>query len=365
MQVPLLDLKTQYYDIKDEICRAVEKVLDSQAYIMGPPVKELEEKIASYCGTDYAVAVASGTDAILLSLMAAGIGPGDEVITTPFTFFATAGCIHRVGAKPVFVDIEPDTYNIDPEKIEGKITDRTKAILPVHLYGQICDMERIMKIAEKYSLKVIEDCAQAIGAKNGYGKKAGSIGDTGCFSFYPSKNLGACGDGGIITTSNKELYDFMVILRNHGSNPKYYHKYVGTNSRLDTIQAAILLVKLKYLDQWTDGRRKNASYYDRGFSGTSVIFPQVKEGNYHIYHQYVVRVRNRDDLFNYLKENNTGCDIYYPVPLHLQECFASLGYREGDLPVSEKAAKEVIAIPIYPELTHEQQDYVVDKIVNF
>jgi len=364
MRIPLLDLKAEYMEIKDELKKAVDRVFESQQFIMGPEVKELERKIADYSGTEYAVAVASGTDAILLSLMAIGINPGDEVITTPYTFFATGGCIDRLGAVPVFVDINPETYNIDPEKIEKKITPKTKAIIPVHLYGQMCHMDRIMDIAKKHNLRVIEDAAQSIGATYKK-KKSGSIGDTGCFSFYPSKNLGACGDGGMIVTNNKEIFEVLDILRNHGAKPKYYHSIVGCNSRLDTIQAAALLVKLNYLDKWTEERRKNAYYYNKKFNGSGIICPFEEEWNYSIYNQYIIRVKNRDKVINHLKENNIGFEIYYPVPLHLQECFKKLGYKKGSLINSEIAAEETLALPVYPSLSEEQKDYVANKILEF
>ena len=368
MNVPLLDLKAQYISIKDEVTEAIERVFEHQRFIIGPEVKELEEKIADYCKAKYAVSVSSGTDALLAALMAAGIKPGDEVITTTYSFFATAGCIHRVGAIPVFVDIDEKTYNIDIEQIEKKITGKTKAIIPVHLFGQMCNMEPVMKIARNHGLKVIEDSAQSIGAiyqKDKIAYKAGSMGDFGCFSFFPSKNLGACGDGGMIVTQDKELADMLEILRNHGAKPKYYHKIVGGNFRLDTLQAAILLVKLKYLDSWSSGRRRNAKYYNERFSGTAILTPYVEDYNYSIYNQYVIRVRNRDKLLKHLQTNGIGCEIYYPVPLHLQECFSYLGYKKGDLPVSEKIAEETIALPVYTELTKEQKDYVVDKILEF
>ena len=366
MNVPLLDLQAQYSEIEEEILASVTKVFKSKWFIMGPEVKELEKRIAQYCGTKYGIAVASGTDALLLALMAIGVKAGDEVITSPYTFFATAGSIYRLGAVPVFVDIDPRTYNIDPEKIEEKITEKTKAIIPVHLYGQMCHMEPIMDIARRYNLKVIEDAAQSIGAKyckGGVEKKAGSIGDFGCFSFYPSKNLGAAGDGGMIVTNDGELAKMAEILRNHGSEPKYYHKIVGTNSRLDTIQAAVLLIKMKYLDRWSEERRKNAAYYDRAFEGTDVVIPYIEDYNYSIYNQYIIRVKDRDEVFQYLKDKGVGCDIYYPVPLHLQECFKDLGYGKGDLKESEKAAEETLAIPIFSELTSDQMDYVVEKVL--
>jgi dTDP-4-amino-4,6-dideoxygalactose transaminase len=368
MNVPLLDLKAQYISIKDEVMEAIEKVFEHQKFIIGPEVKELEEKIADYCKTKYAISVSSGTDALLASLMAAGIKPGDEVITTTYSFFATAGCIHRLGAIPVFVDIDEKNYNIDTEGIEKKITTKTRAIIPVHLFGQMCNMEPLMKLAGNYNLKIIEDAAQSIGSiyqKDKMSYKAGSIGDFGCFSFFPSKNLGACGDGGMVVTQDKKLSDMLEILRNHGAKPKYYHKIVGGNFRLDTLQAAILLVKLKYLDSWSSGRRRNATYYNERFAGTDIVTPYVEDYNYSIYNQYVIRVKNRDKLLTYLHEHGAGCEIYYPVPLHLQECFSYLGYKKGDLPVAEKAAEETLALPVYTELTKEQKDYVVDRILEF
>ncbi len=368
MNVPLLDLKAQYISIKDEITDAIERVFEHQRFIIGPEVKELEEKVADYCKTKYAVSVSSGTDALLAALMAAGIKPGDEVITTTYSFFATAGCIHRVGAIPVFLDIDEKTCNIDVEQIEKKITGKTKAIIPVHLFGQMCNMEPLMKIARNHDLKVIEDAAQSIGAiyqKDKIAYKAGSMGDFGCFSFFPSKNLGACGDGGMVVTQDEIQAHMLEILRNHGAKPKYYHKIVGGNFRLDTLQAAILLVKLKYLDSWSSGRRRNAKYYNERFAGTAIVTPYVEDCNYSIYNQYVIRVRNRDKLLKHLQANGIGCEIYYPVPLHLQECFSYLGYKKGDLPVAEKIAEETIALPVYTELTKEQKDYVVDKILEF
>ncbi|HPZ07518.1 MAG TPA: DegT/DnrJ/EryC1/StrS family aminotransferase [Candidatus Eremiobacteraeota bacterium] len=364
MFVPLLDLKAQYNLIKDEIKEAIERVFGHQRFILGPEVKELEERISNYCGTKYATGVSSGTDALLLALMSIGIKPGDEIITSTYTFFATGGSIYRLGAIPVFVDIDKKTYNMDPSKIEEKITGKTKALIPVHLFGQMCQMDPIMEIAEKYELKVIEDAAQSIGALY-YKRKAGTMGDMGCFSFFPSKNLGACGDGGMIVTNDRELSERLEILRNHGANPRYYHSTVGGNFRLDTIQAAILLVKLKYLDTWSEGRRKNAEFYNNRFTGTDVITPYVEEYNYSIYNQYVIRVKDRDRLFKYLQSEGIGCEIYYPVPLHIQECFSFLGYKKGDLQVAEQAAEETLAIPVYTELTDEQKDCVIDKILNF
>jgi dTDP-4-amino-4,6-dideoxygalactose transaminase len=361
MNVPLLDLKRQYDSIKAEIDQAVFSVLSHTRFIMGPDVKAFEEKAAEYCGSKFAVGVASGTDALLLSLRACGVGPRDEVITSTFTYFATAGAISRLGATPVYVDIDPDTYNIDPGRIGDRITPRTKAIIPVHLYGQCADMDPIMEIAKKHNLKVVEDAAQAIGAKY-KDKKAGTMGHFGCFSFFPSKNLGAAGDGGMITTDDPETAELLRILRVHGAKPKYYHSLVGYNSRLDTLQAAILSVKLKYLDEWTRRRREHAEVYNKAFEGSDIITPREEDFNYHIYNQYTIAVENRDELREILKEKQIGHEIYYPVALHLQECYRSLGYKEGDLPVAEKKAQEVISLPIYPELMPEEQDYVIQTV---
>jgi len=364
MEVPLLDLKAQYATIKDEILAAISEVLESQRCIGGPKVAELEEKIAAISDCRFAVGASSGTDAILNSLMSLDIGVGDEVITTPFTFFATVGCITRTGAKPVFVDIEPRTFNINPELIESAVTEKTKAIMPVHLFGQMADMDPIMEIANKHSLAVIEDAAQSI-TSTYKGRKAGSIGAAGCFSFFPSKNLGGVGDGGMIVTNDEQYYERILIMRNHGSKPKYYHKYIGGNFRLDPIQAAALLVKLPHLDEWSEARRRNAAYYDQKFSGTVVQTPYISPDCVSIYNQYVIRIPRRDDVMAHLRENKIGCEVYYPVPAHLQECFKYLGYKEGDMPESEKAAKEVIALPVYPELTEKQIEHVVSEIEKF
>ncbi|OHB59830.1 MAG: transcriptional regulator [Planctomycetes bacterium RBG_13_44_8b] len=364
MNVPLLDLKTQYKIIENEVLKAISDVLESQRCIGGPKVTELEQRIAAISDCKYAVGVSSGTDAILNILMSLNIGRDDEVITTPFTFFATAGCIARVGAKPVFVDIDPRTYNINPDLIGKAVTKRAKAIMPVHLFGQMADMDPIMEIAGKYNLTVIEDAAQSISSKY-KGRKAGSIGTAGCFSFFPSKNLGAAGDGGMVVTNDEQLYNRLKIMRDHGQEPKYYHKYVGGNFRLDPIQAAVLLVKLQYLDGWSEARRRNAAFYNKNFAGTVVETPYISPDCVSIYNQYVVRVPKRDKLFAYLREKKIGCEIYYPVPMHLQECFRYLGYKEGDFPESEKAAKEVLAIPIYPELTDQMKAHVVETIVSF
>ena len=364
MNVPLLDLKAQYSTIKDEILDAVSGVLESQICIGGPKVTELEEKIAAVSGCKFAVGVSSGTDAILNSLMSLDIGSGDEVITTQLTFFATVGCIVRAGAKPVFVDIDPETFNINAELIESVVTERTKAVMPVHLFGQMADMDPIMDIANKYNLAVIEDAAQSITStyKN---RKAGSIGTVGCFSFFPSKNLGCAGDGGMIVASDEDLYNRLKIMRNHGANPKYYHKYIGGNFRLDPIQAAVLLVKLRYLDSWSQARRRNAAFYDEKFAGTAVKTPYITPDCVSIYNQYVIRVPKRGELVEHLKEKNIGCAIYYPVPMHLQECFGYLGYKKGNFPEAEKAAEEVLALPVYPELTDEMKAHVCEVILSF
>jgi len=364
MNVPLLDLKAQYATIRQEVIAAVTDVLESQVCILGPKVAELEQRIAELSGCKFAVGVSSGTDAILCSLMSLGIGPGDEVITTPFTFFATAGCIARVGAQPVFVDIDPCTYNIDPRLIEAAVTSRTKAIIPVHLYGQMCDMDPIMEVANRHNLHVIEDAAQAVSATY-KGRKAGSVGTLGCFSFFPSKNLGGAGDGGMIVTSHEALYQRLKMMRTHGAKPKYYHKFVGGNFRLDPIQAAILLVKLSRLEAWTKARCGNAIAYNRCFRGSAVRTPFVRPDCASIYNQYVIRVQNRDALMAHLKTNEIGTEVYYPLPLHEQECFRSLGYHSGDLPSAETAAREVLALPIHSELTPAQLEHVANEVLAF
>jgi len=374
-KVPFFDLSVQVKSIEDEIKSAVDEVFQSQQFIMGPQVQALEKTIAQYCRTPYAIGIASGSDALLLSMMALGIGTGDEVLIPPFTFFATAGAVSRLGATPVFVDIDLVTYNIDPSKIDEKITTRTKAIIPVHLFGQCADMDPLLKIAEKKNLFVIEDAAQALGAEYkpmaaSEGRLAGQIGDLGCFSFYPTKNLGAFGDAGMIVTNNSELAEKVRLLRVHGSQPKYFHKAIGINSRLDTIQAAILLVKFKYLEKWTTERQKKAERYQLLFqdlfsSINGFKLPTIQYQNRHIFHQYVIRVPERDRLRQFLTEEGIGTDIYYPVPLHLQECYSFLKYHRGDLPNSEKASEEVLALPIYPELTEDQQTAVVDCIKAF
>ncbi len=358
MAVPLLDMRRQYKAIKAEMDKAVLAVFEHGLFILGPEVKELEEKIARLCGSSHGIGVASGTDALLIALRAVGVGPGDEVITSDYSFFASAGVISRLGARPVFVDIEADTYNIDPLKIEKAINKKTKAIMPVHLFGQVADMDPLLQIAKKHNLIVIEDAAQAIGA--GYkGKKAGGIGHFGCFSFYPSKNLGGAGDGGMIVTSDKDYCEKVQILRLHGWRKKYRPEVVGYNSRLDTLQAAVLLVKFKYLDQQTEMRRKHAQKYDKAFTGTRIKTPTAKDHAFHIYNQYTIDVANRDDLMRVLQEKQIGHDIYYPVPFHLLECYKDLAYKKGDFPVSEKAAESVVSIPVYPEMTEAEQDEVI------
>jgi len=364
MKIPFLDLKAQYATIKNQILTQVTEVLDSQICIGGPKIKELEEQIAAACDCRYAVGVSSGTDAILNCLMSLQIGPGDEVVTTPFTFFATVGCIVRAGAKPVFVDIDPNTYNLDSYQLESVITNRTKAIMPVHLFGQMADMDSIVAIAEKHNLVVIEDAAQSI-TSTYKSKKAGSVGTCGAFSFFPSKNLGGIGDGGMIVTNDEELYDMLVLMRDHGSKPKYFHKYVGGNFRLDPIQAAALLVKLPHLDSWSAARRRHAEYYNHKFAGSDIVTPYIHPDCVSVYNQYVIRAAKRDELFDHLQANHIGCAIYYPLSLHMQECFTGLKYREGDFPESEQAAREVLALPVYPELTEAMQDYVAETVLSF
>jgi len=366
MHVPLLDLKAQYRAIKTEIDAAVAEVFESQYFILGPKVQACERAIADYCRCPHAVGVSSGTDALLMALMAEGIGPGHEVITTPYSFFATAGSIARTGARPVFVDIDPATYNIDPAKVEARITPNTRGLIPVHLFGQMADMDPLMDIARRHNLVVIEDAAQAIGAEY-KGRRAGSIGHYGCFSFFPSKNLGAAGDGGMITTSDKSRADKLVCLRDHGSHSRYFHSVVGGNFRLDALQAAVVLVKLTRLDEWTTARQANARRYERLLTQAGLVGPQgvrlpAVVADRHIFNQYVIRAPRRDALLEHLKQHNVGCQVYYPLPLHLQECFADLGGMPGDFPESELAARETLALPIYPELTDEQAAYVVQTI---
>lgn len=369
MKVPLLDLKVQNDALRPEIDAAIKKVLDSNGFILGAEVTELEKSLAEYCQTDYAIGCASGTDALLLALMAYDIGAGDEVITTPYSFFATASSVTRLGAKPVFVDIDPATYNIDVAQIEAQITAQTKAIQPVHLFGQCAEMKSLREIADKHNVPIIEDAAQAIGAEYD-GERAGAMGAIGCFSFYPSKNLGAMGDAGFLTTNDEALARKLFALRVHGSFERYYHKWVGLNSRLDAMQAAILRVKLPHLDEWTAARQRNAALYRELFAAKSlteaIILPTEAANGRHIYNQFVIRVTNRRNaLKSFLQENDIGTDIYYPVSLHLQECFAYLGYKAGDFPESERASRETLALPIYSELSAEQIERVVDKITAF
>ena len=375
MKVPLLDLKEQYKTIKKEVLKTAEELFESQYFILGPRVTDLEEKIADYCSSKHAVGVSSGTDALLISLMAIDTGLKDMVITTPYTFFATAGSIARTGARPVFVDIDPKTFNISSECLESVVDSmprtelkKLKAVIPVHLYGQCADMAPILEICKKYNLVVIEDAAQAIGAEY-QGQRAGSMGDFSCFSFFPSKNLGAFGDGGIVTTNSDEFYDKLCILRAHGSRPKYYHKLIGGNFRLDAFQAAVVSIKLKYLDQWTKARQENAQKYRALFSHAGledvVELPYEKEDR-HIYNQFVIRVgERRDDLRGFLSDAGIGTEVYYPVPLHLQACFSDLNYKKGDFPQAEHAALHTLALPIYPELSDDQIEYVVEKIKAF
>lgn len=369
MQVPLLDLSEQNASIRSEIEMALGRVLDTNSFILGSEVKALESELASYCGTRHAIGCASGSDALLLALMAVRVAAGDEVITSPYSFFATVSAITRLGATPVFVDIDPLTYNLDISQIAAKISERTKAIQPVHLFGQCADMTELQKIGRANGIAIVEDAAQAIGAEEN-GRRAGAMSEIGCFSFYPSKNLGGMGDGGLMTTDNDELAEMLFALRVHGSKERYYHKWVGLNSRLDGFQGAVLRVKLPYLDSWCDCRKANADNYRRLFTNAGLAekmgLPFERDNVRHTYNQYVIRVPGRrDELRTYLAEQGIGTDIYYPVPLHLQECFAYLGGRSGDFPESEKAAAETLALPIFPELRPEQQAYVVKKIASF
>lgn len=383
MKVPLLDLRKQYRRIRREIDREMRKVLESQAFILGPTVEAFEKELAAYCHVPYAIGVASGTDALLLSLMAAGVSPGDRVLTVAYTFFATGGSISRLGAMPVFVDIDPKSYNLDPNHLQAILkkarrkADRPKAIIPVHLFGQMADMKAIMSIARSYEIPVIEDAAQALGAfqradrsASGDVWMAGAVGDLGCFSFYPSKNLGAFGDGGMVITRDPKLAEKVRLLRVHGGKTKYHHEVIGINSRLDALQAAVLRVKLRYLKRWSEARRKNADQYralfqESGLGPPTIQLPVADQGNYHIFNQFVIRAKRRDDLRKVLTQEGIGTDVYYPIPLHLQVCYRDLGYRPGDLPASERAAEESLALPIYPELTRHQQVKVVSAIRSF
>src|SRR5450432_149492 len=383
--VPLLDLKAQFAQIRAEVMPVIDKVCAGQHFILGEHVRALEEEVARYCAASFGIGVSSGTDALLLALMALGIGAGDEVITSPFTFFATAGTIARAGARPLFCDIDPLTFNLSPAAVQafidnhcvaeaGRLVNRAtggriRAMMPVHLYGQSADMDPLMAIARRHGLRVIEDAAQAIGSEYSGGTRAGTIGDIGCFSFFPSKNLGAFGDAGLCTTNDPELAESMRVLRVHGGKPKYFHAVIGGNFRIDELQAAVLRVKLRYLDGWTGARQRNHAYYDAAFAnagfGTKLRTPVALAGYRHIFNQYVVRAQSRDDLKARLTERSIGSEIYYPVPLHLQKCFAYLGYRPGDFPESELAARETLALPIYPELTEAQMAHVVATITGF
>jgi len=382
--VPLLDLKAQFAQIRSEVMPVIEQVCASQRFILGDHVLGLEAEVARYCASSAGIGVSSGTDALLLALMALGVGAGDEIITTPFTFFATAGTIARLGARPVFCDIDPATFNLSPKAVQdfvdrqctvrgGRLINhatggRIKGLMPVHLYGQSADMDPLMAIAEGHGLKVIEDAAQAIGTEY-RGVRVGSIGDIGCFSFFPSKNLGAFGDAGLVTTNDADLAESMRVLRVHGGKPKYFHSVIGGNFRIDELQAAVLRVKLKYLDGWTEARQRNAAFYDAAFAAAGLAdrleTPQAAKNGRHIFNQYVVRVQNRDALKEFLAKRSIGTEIYYPVPLHLQKCFAYLNHAAGDFPESERAAQETLALPIYPELDQVQLDAVVASIAEF
>ncbi|MGI8884066.1 MAG: DegT/DnrJ/EryC1/StrS family aminotransferase [Pyrinomonadaceae bacterium] len=369
MKVPLLDIKDQNESLRPEIEAALGRVLDTNGFILGAEVSALETELAHYCGTKHAIGCASGTDALLLALMAFGVGYDDEVITTPYSFFATVSSITRLGAVPIFVDIDPETYNLNVSQIEERITDKTKAIQPVHLYGQCAEMEKLREISRKYNIPLVEDAAQAIGAEES-GKRAGAMSEIGCFSFYPSKNLGGMGDGGFMTTDDDALAHKLFALRVHGSHERYHHKWVGLNSRLDGFQGAILRVKLPHLDSWSNRRKENADFYRQLFTDAGlteqITLPFERENVRHIYNQFVIRVpERRDELRTFLTENDIGTDVYYPVSLHLQECFEYLGYCKGDFPESEKASLETLALPIYPELKREQIEYVVEKIGEF
>ena len=385
MKVPLLDLKAQYSKIKKELDDALIQVAESQYFILGPEVEKMESAMNDYIGCKASIGVSSGTDALLVSLMALDIQPGDEVIMPAYSFFATAGVVSRLNAKPVFCDVDPVTFNIDPDKIEELVTKKTKAITPVHLYGQCADMDKIMEIAKKHNLAVIEDAAQAIGSQYKDGRDAGTIGDLGCFSFFPSKNLGCFGDGGLVSAMDEELAEKVRILRVHGGKPKYYHRIIGGNFRIDAIQAAVINVKLPYLNDWSAERQSNANLYTQLFVEKGLaeaegvtefndknkvllpkpVYKELDLPRYHIYNQYVIRVENRDELREHLKQKEIGTEIYYPVPFHMQDCFAYLGYKEGDFPVSEFCANTSIALPIYPELTEEQISYTVESINEF
>ena len=383
MKVPLLDLHPPLKDLRDDIVEAVTRVIDSTQYIMGPEIDELEKEIAEYCGTEDAVGVSSGTDALLISLMVLDVGPGDIVLTTNFSFFATAGVVARLNATPVFVDIDPETFNIDPEQLRFTLAEmdeqrrkRVKALIPVHLYGQCANMAEILKIAETFNIPVIEDCAQAIGAEceiDGKKRCAGSIGDFGCFSFFPSKNLGGIGDGGIVTVNKTKLSELLRLKRVHGAERSYYHRMIGGNFRLDPIQATVIRIKLNHLNGWHQQRQKNAQYYNMLFAESelnekirtpSIMHPKTMQ-NHHIFNQYVIRTERRDELQSFLESQGISSGVYYPIPFHLQECFKFMGGNKGDFPVSENAAKEVLALPVYPGITAGMQERVVEQIKAF
>jgi dTDP-4-amino-4,6-dideoxygalactose transaminase len=384
MKVPLLDLKPQYKLLKKELDDTLIRIAESQYFILGPEVEKMEKSLSEFLNCNFAIGVSSGTDALLIALMAIDIKPGDEIIVPTYSFFATAGVVSRLNAVPVFTDIDPVTFNIEPNDIEKRITSKTRAIIPVHLYGQSCDMDAVLNIAKKHNLKVIEDAAQAISTQYKDERFVGSIGDIGCYSFFPSKNLGCFGDGGLVVTNDKSLAEKLKILRVHGGQYKYYHKIIGGNFRLDALQAAVINVKLPHLNKWSQARRNNAQLYCKLFieEGLSeeegklnfddknkVLLPKAvyksATNNYHIYNQFVIRVEKRDELKEYLLQNEIGTEIYYPVPFHLQECFADLGYKKGDFPIAEKAADTCLALPVYPELTKEQVNYIVQKIKEF
>ncbi len=373
MNVPLLDLKAHHQPLRKDLLAALEQVLDKNNFILGNEVAELEEKVAAYCQVRFGVGVSSGTDALLAALMALDIKPGDEVITTPLSFFATVGVIVRLGARPVFVDIDPVTYNLDPSRVEAAIGPRTRVIMPVHLYGQCAEMDPILQVATRHGLAVVEDAAQAIGSEYRDGRRAGSMGAAGCLSFFPSKNLGGLGDGGMVVTNDQSLAERLRILRVQGAKPKYYHRVVGGNFRLDTLQAAVLNVKLGYLDRWTSLRQQHADLYERLFQDAGLVeqgrvrlpkavYKDAGVAHYHIYNQFVIGVSNRDQLQAHLKTKGIGTEVYYPVPLHRQECLHALGYQEGDFPEAERACRELLALPVYPELNEDQQHYVVQAV---
>ncbi len=368
--VPLCDIQAQYRELEDQLHEAVTRVLRSGQMIQGPEVAALEEEMAHYCGAGYGIGCSSGSDALLLALAALGVGPGDEVILPPFTFFASVGAVCRLGARPVFADIDPDIYNLDPNQVENKITPRTRALMAVHLFGQCAEMEPLWHITKRHNLPIVEDAAQAIGAEY-HGKRTGTLGAIGCFSYYPSKNLGACGDGGMVVTSDPDWAATMACLRNHGMEPRYFHKHIGWNARLDALQAALLRVKLPHLDRWTHGRQLAAQRYDALIEeqhlGQFLQRPIIRPQRRHVFHQYMVRVARgqRDALVRHLKADKIGCEIYYPIPLHLQECLRSLGHREGDFPASEEAARCVLALPMFPELTVDQQRRVIQSCAAF